>query len=74
MTPFEHNERIAKDLFRYGTIILDIRLKDENVRMTVIQTKYNEVWFVRKQNGTTYDCLNCTEGGFTKHIIYGKEE
>ena len=69
-TILEYNAELSADLLRYGTILTDITFEAENVRLYTVKDRSNQFWFIRKMNGTVYDCINLSECNSCKRIIY----
>jgi len=73
-TTLEYNRELYKDLIRYGTILTDIIFDVPNVRIQTIRDTDNNIWFVRIQNGSVYDCLKLTYYNGIKRVFYKEEE
>lgn len=74
MTPFDYNERLYKDLIRYGTLLTDIIFEELNVRIQNIKDCSGRIWFVRLQNGNVYDCVNLSDNNPLKRAIYKESQ
>ena len=69
-TPFEYNEKIYNDLRRYGSILTDLHFEELNVRVMNIKDRSGNIWFVRIQQGSVYDCFNLNDYNGLKQAFY----
>lgn len=67
----DYNREVFNDLVRYGTILTDHTFEALNVRIQTVRDRSGNIWFVRHQNGSTYDCFNLSEyNGTVKQVFY----